>query len=126
MLDFTGPIFVYTRAADMRKSIDGLSMLASDFMVMRKDGEESSTLPVEDTPLIFVFINRGHDKIKILLKEGNGFCLVYKRLDRGCFKINLRVKGPLQLSRQELRWLLDGLDYAALKPLKSASYGVVF
>lgn len=133
MLDFTGPIFVYTCPVDMRKSIDGLSILISDFISQPITGinnpvesSEPINVTVNDASLIFLFINRTRDKIKILIKESNGFCLVYKRLDRGCFKINLTSNGPLRLSRQHLRWLLDGLDYAALNPYKSASYSVIF
>jgi transposase len=74
----------------------------------------------------FVFINRAKDKIKILVKERNGYCLLYKRLDRGCFKINLTSTIPLTISKQQLRWLLDGLDYKALNPLKSPAYTVTF
>ena len=122
MIDISGSIFVCTRYVDMRKSIDGLSQLVSEF-TMTPDTHIQGDILVT---AVFVFINRGRDKIKILIKENNGSCLVYKRLDRGCFKINLTEKGSVCLSKQQLRWLLDGLDYAALKPLKSPVYSIVF
>ncbi len=115
MIDFKDSIFVYTSYVDMRKSINGLSMLAADY-------PSAGYLSVS----AFVFINRSKDKIKILLKEPNGFCLLYKRLDRGTFKLNLTITGPLTITKQQLRWLLDGLDYATLKPLKSPDYQVIF
>lgn len=122
MIDISGSIFVCTRYVDMRKSIDGLSQLVSEF-TMTPDTHIQGDILVTS---VFVFINRGRDKIKILVKENNGYCLIYKRLDRGCFKINLTAKGHVCLSKQQLRWLLDGLDYASLKPLKSPTYSVVF
>lgn len=122
MIDISGSIFVCTRYVDMRKSIDGLSMLVSEFTVTPEIQRHGDTIATS----VFVFINRAKDKIKILVKESNGFCLIYKRLDRGCFQINLTAKGHVCLSKQQLRWLLDGLDYAALKPLKSPAYSIVF
>jgi transposase len=115
MIDILDSIFVCTHCVDMRKSIDGLSMLISDC---------SQTASLSSSA--FVFINRAKDKIKILVKERNGYCLLYKRLDRGCFKINLTSTIPLTISKQQLRWLLDGLDYKALNPLKSPAYTVTF
>ena len=115
MIDIADSIFVCTHFVDMRKSIDALSMMIMDC---------SQTATVSSSA--FVFINRAKDKIKILVKESNGFCLLYKRLDRGTFKLNLTITGPLTITKQQLRWLLDGLDYATLKPLKSPDYQVIF
>ena len=127
MIDISGSIFVCTRYVDMRKSINGLAMLVFEFTSGTSLNSIKSTPEVVDiSTSVFVFINRTKDKIKILVKESNGFCLIYKRLDRGCFKINFTTKGPINVTKQQLRWLLDGLDYAALKPLKSPVYSVVF
>jgi len=127
MIDISGSIFVCTAYVDMRKSIDGLSQLAFEFTSGSAVNSTKSTPEVIDiNTSVFIFINRTKDKIKILVKESNGFCLIYKRLDRGCFKINFTGHGPVSVTRQQLRWLLDGLDYAALKPLKSPVYSVVF
>ena len=123
MIDVTDSIFVCTTFVDMRKSINGLSMLVSAFTLTQNMQDQESDIL---STTAFVFINRARDKIKILIKESNGFCLIYKRLDRGTFKINLPAKGPLQVTKQQLRWLLDGLDYATLKPLKSPSYSLTF
>lgn len=123
MIDVTDSIFVCTAFTDMRKSIDTLAMLVCDFTLPQdRYGLNSDTLATS----AFVFINRARDKLKILVKESNGYCLIYKRLDRGCFKIKLTHSGYVTLTKQQLRWLLDGLDYATLKPLKSPSYSLTF
>ena len=123
MIDVTDSIFVCTAFVDMRKSVDGLAMLVFDFTLHQdKHAPNSDTLATS----AFVFINRARDKLKILIKESNGYCLIYKRLDRGCFKINLTHSGYVTLTKQQLRWLLDGLDYATLKPIKSPSYSLTF
>ena len=86
MIDISGSIFVCTAYVDMRKSIDGLSQLAFEFTSGSAVNSTKSTPEVVDiNTSVFIFINRTKDKIKILVKENNGFCLIYKRLDRGCF-----------------------------------------
>jgi transposase len=127
MIDMSGSIFVCTAYVDMRKSIDGLSQLVFEFTSGISVRSIKCTTEVMDiNTSIFVFMNRAKDKIKILVKENNGFCLIYKRLDRGCFKINFTTHGPVHITKQQLRWLLDGLDYATLRPLKSPAYSIVF
>ena len=127
MIDMNGSIFVCTAYVDMRKSIDGLSQLVAEFTSSASVNLTQNTSEVINiNTSVFVFMNRTKDKIKILVKENNGFCLIYKRLDRGCFKINFTAKEPVYITKQQLRWLLDGLDYSTLKPLKSPVYSVVF
>jgi transposase len=58
---------------DFRRSIDGLSALV--MTEMKGNPKES----------IYLFINRGRDKIKCLFWHKNGFVLFYKRLEKGKF-----------------------------------------
>lgn len=123
MIDLNEPIFVCTTYVDMRKSIDGLAMLVSVFAATHACQSPKCDLLATST---FVFTNRGRDKIKILVKENNGFCLFYKRLDRGSFKLNLTSNEPLLLTKQQLRWLLDGLDYTSIKSIKTRTYSLTY
>lgn len=108
MLTFgSGHIFVYSGFVDMRKSINGLSIL---IQISKRDFENGK---------VYVFLNKKRDKVKILVKENNGFVLVYKRLDAGNFKLSFSSKTEVLLTSQQLRWLLDGLDYAKLTPVKT-------
>jgi transposase len=107
MIDISDSIFIYSTFVDMRKSINGLSILIS------LDGL------VFDIGKAFVFFNKKRDKIKILVKENNGFMLLYKSLDEGIFKITFNSKNPFCITRKQLRWLLDGLDYKSLNPLRN-------
>ena len=59
---------------DLRKSIDGLSLLVSQGL--QHDPFQGQ---------LFVFTNRQRDKIKLLHWDTNGFWLYYKRLERGRF-----------------------------------------
>ena len=108
MLTFgSGRIFVHTHYVDMRKSINGLSIL---IQISKHDFDNGK---------VYVFLNKKRDKIKILVKENNGFVLLYKRLDAGHFKLSLSIKTKVLLTSQQLRWLLDGLNYAKLTPAKN-------
>ncbi len=68
-------VHLATEPVDMRKSINGLSVLVAD--------------KLEISPLsgsLFVFYNKARDKIKILYSDRNGFCLWYKRLEKHRFR----------------------------------------
>ncbi|CAG0944706.1 MAG: IS66 family insertion sequence element accessory protein TnpB [Azonexus sp.] len=96
MLIGTGmPVHVALEAVDMRKSIDGLAAWVE------------ASLPV--SPLsggLFVFFNRGRDKVKLLWWDRHGFWLAYKRLERGRF----RVPAAHQLTLTDLALVLEGID----------------
>lgn len=110
MLDLSNDIFIHTSYVDMRKSIDGLCMLTSQSGGVFEHGKA------------FVFLNKGRDKIKILVKENNGFALLYKRLDKGQFKVSMAPNQTSFITKQQLRWLLEGLDYVRLGKTKTQSY----
>jgi len=94
-------IHLCTTPTDMRKSIDGLCALIFD----------ADQVPTNNH--IYVFCNRVSDKLKLLYWDGNGFCLLYKRLEKGRFKIPQQAKNVL-ISHEELRWLLQGIDFQKL------------
>jgi len=94
-------VYLATGFTDMRKSINGLSLMVS---------EQLAHDPFSGS--VFVFCNRARDKLKILYWERNGFWLYYRRLDKGKFHwpdgLNQHA---VHLSLRELHWLLDGLSY---------------
>lgn len=106
-------VHLYVEPVDMRKSIDGLSALVE---------QEMALSPFEAA--LFVFCNRGRDKVKILCWERNGFIVWYKRLERQRF-IWPRAGESLRVSGQELNWLLDGFDIIDNKPHKALDFASV-
>jgi len=93
-------IYLVSGITDMRKSIDGLSLIVADVLDMDPFSEAW-----------FIFCNRGRDKIKILFWDTNGFWLYYRRLEKGRFKWPKPNKsGHVAISRQQLQWLLSGLN----------------
>jgi len=66
---------------------------------------------------LFLFRSRRGDRLKLLVWDGDGFVLGYKRLESGVFKLP-RVREPqraVELRARELAMLLDGIDMTKLK-----------
>lgn len=108
-------VYLCRDPVDMRKSINGLSVLAEAVLSMN---------PFE--PHLFAFCNRRRDKIKLLYFEGNGFVVWYKRLEKQRFHWPVdETSGVLTLSGRELNWLLDGYDLSRLRPHKKLTFQTV-
>lgn len=106
-------VLIYNKPVDMRKSINGLSVLVFDELNRNPTG-----------PGIFVFWNKKLDKLKLLYWHINGFCLLYKRLEKQRFKLPTPIPETLIVSTKELQWLLDGLDFSKLSGHKELSYNI--
>jgi transposase len=65
-------VYLARDPVDMRKQIDGLVLIL----------QEAFDLDPFDSAL-FAFCNRQRDKIKVVYWHNNGFCLLYKRLEKG-------------------------------------------
>jgi transposase len=99
VIDFASDkVWLAAGATDMRKSIDGLAALAQHVIGQQPTSQQ-----------LFVFCSRDRSKVKILYWGGNGFWLLYKRLERGTFRWPKDVTVPVCVSRRQLAWLLDGL-----------------
>lgn len=92
-------IWLASEPVDFRRSINGLCLWVS---------EEMQANPQEG---IFIFYNKGRDRVKLLAWHRNGFVLIYKRLERGRFKIPRDFSNTFSLDERQLSWLLAGLDW---------------
>lgn len=92
-------IFVCTRPADMRRGFDGLAALARD--VLQQD-------PLSGH--LFVFRNKRADRVKILYWDRSGFCLWYKRIEKGRFHFPDETMDSVQVEAAELALLLEGIQ----------------
>ena len=92
-------VFIAPGTTDMRKSINGLSILVADQFDL---GPFSGGL--------FAFCNRKRDIVKILYWDHNGFCLWHKRLEKDRFLWPETEESVLNIRGRELAWLLDGLS----------------
>ena len=99
-LSFKTPIWLYPTPIDFRKQIDGLALLIADQLSLNPGSGE-----------LFVFYNRGTDKVKLLWYDSNGFWLCYKRLEKGRFKFPKKQTDAMVMTRDQLAWLLSGLQW---------------
>lgn len=108
---FGKKIWVFHQSVDFRMSIDGLSAFIVNNI---KQNPQSG---------IFLFYNRGRNKVKCLSYHKNGFVLVYKRLDKGrfCFNFN-KEQGVSEMRVDELQWLLAGLEWDKMRNWRELSY----
>lgn len=93
-------IYVACGYTDMRKQIDGLAQLV----------EHNFQLSPFDNAF-FLFCGRRRDRIKALYWEGDGFVLLYKRLDaKGAYQWPRSLEQVRELTPQQYRWLMEGLE----------------
>lgn len=104
-------VYVHRGAVDFRKSINGLVAL-----VEQQFGYDPFA------QALFVFANKRRDKIKILYWQRNGFWLCYKRLEQERFIWPRREEALMELSVQQLQWLLEGFDLNAMKGHQTVAY----
>lgn len=93
-------IFVRPGITDMRKQINGLSVLVR---------EEMSHDPLNGH--LYLFCNGNRRRLKALYWDRNGFCLWVKRLERDRFPWPMNEEQCRELTHQELDMLLAGIDF---------------
>ena len=100
-------VYIVTGYTDMRKGIDGRSII-----IEGKLGQDAYSKSV------YLFCGRKSDKIKALVWDGDGFLLLYKRLDNGRYRWPRTEYEAKQLSKQQVRWLMEGLEIEQKKAIK--------
>jgi len=109
-------IYLCVQPADMRRGFDTLAASVKEFL---KHDPFSGNL--------FLFVGRGKDRMKILYWDRDGFCLWYKRLEEGTFKLPLtrdadgKAAASVELKATELAMLLEGIDLRSIKRSKRFS-----
>ena len=92
-------IYIAVGYTDLRRGIDGLVAVIRESFRLDPYGNS-----------IFLFCGRRRDRIKAIVWEGDGYLLLYKRLETGSFnwpRSNDEVK---ELTDQQFRWLMEGLN----------------
>ena len=103
-------IYIACNYTDMRKSIDGLAAIVQQQFRLDQFSRD-----------LFLFCGRKRDRIKALLWEGDGFVLLYKRLEGACFTWPRQQSEVRQLTWQQLNWLLEGLSVEQPKAIKQVT-----
>lgn len=105
-------IYIACGYTDMRKSIDGLAGIVQ---------QQFQLDPFSNS--LFLFCGRNRNKMKALLWEGDGFVLLYKRLENGSFKWSREEAGVKPITRQQFRWLMEGLQIEQKQSIRLANKG---
>ena len=104
-------VWLYRRPTDMRKSFDGLSVLAKQVL--------------EEDPLagaLFVFVNRRRTQMRCLYFEGDGYCIWAKRLERGQFRVPFDGVHKARLDLNTLKLIIDGIDPQSIRRFRRYSH----
>ena len=89
--DFSGSkVYLACGYTDLRRGIDGLATIVE---------QQFKLDPCSDA--LFLFCGRRTDRIKALYWEGDGFLLLYKRLEKGKFQWHYCSTVPLADGRTE-------------------------
>jgi transposase len=95
-------IYVAAAPCDLRRGFDGLSALTRSVI---------GTDPMSGH--LFVFLNKRGNRMKILAWDRTGYVVVYKRLERGTFRLPMTPRAGQQhveVDAGELTLMLEGLD----------------
>ncbi len=101
-------IYIACGYTDLRYGIDGLASTVK---------AQFDLNPFEKN-ILFLFCGRRSDRIKGLLWEGDGFLLLYKRLESGKFQWPRKEEDVKMLSPRTFRWLMEGLSIYQKKAVK--------
>lgn len=97
-------VFVATTPVDLRRGFDGLACLTREVL--------------EQDPLsghLFAFRNRRGDRLKVLFFASGGYCLFYKRLEKGTFRLPSGTAAGLEIDAGDLGLILEGIDLSAAR-----------
>lgn len=84
----------------------------------RRFGKSLIKLDPYDKNTLFLFCGRRSDRIKALLWEGDGFLLMYKRLDNGAFRWPRSTDEAMSITKDQYRMLMQGLEIVARYPIE--------
>ena len=104
------PIYLACGYTDLRRGIDGLAGLVQTQFQLD---------PFQNA--LFLFCGRRKDRIKGLYWKGDGFVLLYKRLESGSFQWPKNGEEARQLTAQQYRRLMEGLSVEQPKAHKTVT-----
>ena len=97
-------IYVAAEPVDLRRGFDGLA--AATRSLIRLD-------PLNGH--LFCFLNRRKNRVKLLVWDRTGYLLLYKRLERGTFRLPTEPAPGhrhIEVDAGELTLMLEGVDLA--------------
>jgi len=103
-------VYIACGYTDMRRSIDGLAALV-----------QQAFKHVATDRNLYLFCGKRSDRLKALYYDGDGYILLYKRLENGRFQWPRRGADAKLLTERQLRWLLEGLSIEQPKAITTTA-----
>jgi transposase len=106
MLPTSTRIFVCTQPVDLRKSFDGLARCTRE--LLERDPASGA---------LFLFAGKRGASLKALWWDKSGYCILYKKLARGVFRIPAAVgdANSALIDARELALILEGVELPTRK-----------
>ena len=101
-------IYLAVGYTDLRRGMEGLAAIV----------KHQFRLDPYDIGVLFLFCGRRCDRIKGLLWEGDGFLLLYKRLQAGSFSWPRSDPEALAITQEQYRMLMQGLQVIPKHPIR--------
>jgi transposase len=96
-------VMVASKPVDFRRGMDGLAALVTQALLADPFAGD-----------VFIFRSKRADRLKLILWDGSGLCLVTKRLEAGNFVWPPVQDGAVTLSAAQLRMLFTGMDWTQI------------
>ena len=103
-------IYIACGRSDLRKGIDGLATLV----------KERFNLSPFQKNVLFLFCGHRQDRFKGLCWEGDGFVLLYKRIEAGSLKWPRNQEEAAKITLEDYRKLLTGLTILERSSVREA------
>ncbi len=108
-------VYIKIGYSDLRRGIDGYCSIIQNTFHMDPQ-----------TNALFLFCGRRLDRIKALYWDGDGYILLYKRLESGQYQWPRTADELKELTPQQFRWLLEGLNIYQKKVIKPVKEKLAF
>lgn len=113
-LDADLRVYLHREAIDFRFGMNSLITLVTQEMKLDPFARA-----------VFAFRNRRSDRIKLLLYDRTGFWLMLRRLEEDRFVWPRRQQAVIELTTEQLHWLLDGINIDAMRRHSGRQYAHV-
>ena len=97
-------VYLHREPIDFRAGINSLAIIVEQSMELNPMARA-----------VYAFCNRRRNRVKLLLYDRSGFLMVLKRLEADRFYWPRGQQAVVMLTTEQLHWLLDGIDLAAVQ-----------
>jgi transposase len=98
-------LYLASKPVDFRKGMDGLAAIVMNEFDLDPFGGA-----------IFIFRAKRADRMKIIVWDGTGLVMIYKRIEGAGFVWPRMTDGVITISRSQFEALFEGLDWQRVVP----------